>query len=412
MKRPTEIWPGSRLLSLPGRHTVAAAALLLFITLIVLAPQPSFGLGSDPEPTDEVALQALAPDESATLTATPAPRTVNRLELVTPTPSPVPEFVTRVSREEGVNANELGRIPILMYHAFVHNEENTDEWTITFDELRAQLDWLYENDFVAVGLNGVLDREFNVPAGKRPVILTFDDASAGQFGLQKAPGGGYEVRPDTAVGVLEEYRQAYPGFIETAFFAVLPYNCFASEDDPSTCEERLTWLIEHDYEIGNHTYDHVDMTDVSPEFFTESIGSMKNWINERIPQGPGNLSEVLVMPFGAFPDWDLHPDQRSWLAEGFWYLGEPVNLDLVLAVNGGPAISPYSVSFFPAETYRIASEPGVLAYWQEQIASGATPVFVSDGNPETVTVPASYQDEVDTEKLDHKGLQLRVYEDE
>jgi len=401
VKRPTEIWPGSRLLSLPGRHTIAAAALLLFITLIVLAPQPSFGLGSDPEPTDEVALQALAPDESATLTATPAPRTVNRLELVTPTPSPVPEFVTRVSREEGVNANELGRIPILMYHAFVHNEENTDEWTITFDELRAQLDWLYENDFVAVGLNGVLDREFNVPAGKRPVILTFDDASAGQFGLQKAPGGGYEVRPDTAVGVLEEYRQAYPGFIETAFFAVLPYNCFASEDDPSTCEERLTWLIEHDYEIGNHTMRHENLTNLSIDRFKEEIVGPIHWLNERI-SGRNNLCDVLVLPFGAYPADD---DYVALLFDGFWLEGEYYLPKLVIEVGGGPARAPYHVEW-DTNLSRYNTEPEMFWYWADQISSGEIDVYVSDGNTQTITIPEDWKDMVNTDLVREDGRRL------
>jgi len=409
------------------RHwlNLPAALLVVLVVLAVVVPAPSIPTPSISIPAPDISLASViggddGDDEptaaelaKALQIATPPPPPVSagpgpQKEMATRSASVIPELATLSQTKP----NELGGVPIIMYHAFVHDPAYTDEWTLTFDQFRAQLDWFRENDFVMVGMQSMIDGRFDVPAGKRPIILTFDDASAGQFGLQEAPGGGYEVKPDTAVGVLEEYAKQYPEFAGPAFFAVLPWNCFESEDDPSTCEERLNWLIEHDYEIGNHTYDHVDMTDVSPEFFTESIGSMKNWINERIPQGPGNLSEVLVMPFGAFPDWDLHPDQRSWLAEGFWYLGEPVNLDLVLAVNGGPAISPYSVSFFPAETYRIASEPGVLAYWQEQIASGATPVFVSDGNPETVTVPASYQDEGDTEQLDHKGLQLRAYEDE
>ncbi|HYH12503.1 MAG TPA: polysaccharide deacetylase family protein, partial [Thermomicrobiales bacterium] len=348
---------------------------------------------------------------AVTQPATPPPTVAGpgpQKEMATRSASAIPELATLSQ----VRPNELGGVPIIMYHAFVHDIASTDEWTLTFDQFREQLDWFRENDFVMVGMQSMIDGRFDVPAGKRPIILTFDDSSAGQFGLQEAPGGGYEVKPDTAVGVLEEYARQYPEFAGPAFFAVLPWNCFESEGDPSSCEERLNWLIDHGYEVGNHTYDHVDMTDVSSEFFAESIGSMKQWINERIPQGPGNLSDVLVMPFGAFPDRDLHPDQRSWLAEGFWYMGEPVNLDLVLAVNGGPAFSPYSVSFYPAETFRIASEPGVLGYWQEQITSGESLIFESDGDPDTVTVPASYQDAVDTGKLQSKGLELRVYADE
>lgn len=262
-----------------------------------------------------------------------------------------------------------------------------------------------------VGVQSMIDGRFDVPAGKKPIILTFDDASMGQFGLQKAPDGGWAVKPNTAVAVLEEYRAKYPEFAGPAFFGILSWNCFASDDDPSTCEERLNWLVDNGYEVGNHTWDHVDMTDVADEFFTNSIASMIDWINERIPEGPGNLSHVVVMPFGAFPDPDLHPDQRAWLAEGFWYQGEPVNLHLVFAVSGGPAISPFSQLYDPMETYRIASFPDILGSWQEAMTSGESQVFVSDGDPEVVTVPASMEQYVNVDALASRGLELRVYEE-
>jgi len=307
--------------------------------------------------------------------------------------------------------NELGRIPVIMYHAFTTNPKYLDEWTLTLDQFREQLDWYREHDFVMVGVQSMIDGRFDVPAGKKPIILTFDDASMGQFGLQKAPDGGWAVKPNTAVAVLEEYRAKYPEFAGPAFFGILSWNCFASDDDPSTCEERLNWLVDNGYEVGNHTWDHVDMTDVADEFFTNSIASMIDWINERIPEGPGNLSHVVVMPFGAFPDPDLHPDQRAWLAEGFWYQGEPVNLHLVFAVSGGPAISPFSQLYDPMETYRIASFPDILGSWQEAMTSGESQVFVSDGDPEVVTVPASMEQYVNVDALASRGLELRVYEE-
>ncbi len=304
--------------------------------------------------------------------------------------------------------NELGHVPILMYHAFVTDPAYTDEWTITLDQFRDQLDWLREHDFVMVGMRSMVTGRFDVPAGKKPAILTFDDASAGQFGLREATGG-YEVNPDTAVGVLEAYAKEHPDFAGPAFFAVLPFNCFASEGDPSSCEERLNWLVDHDYEIGNHTADHVSLADVAPDFFTKSIGSMELWINDRVPQGKGNLADVLVLPFGAYPDIDLHPDQRSWLYDGFWYLGDPVNLDLVVAVNGGPAISPYSTKFSMLDVYRFNTTPDLFAYYADQMVSGEISIFVSDGDPETVTVPADLEQSVNLEMLRSTGLGLEVY---
>lgn len=399
-------------------RNLPAALWIALVVFFVIVPKPSVSVPMPSFPDASVPGWAADPGEPVVATPTARPVTIEKPQttlaslfrsraMASSTGSSLPELVTT----SATPPNELGGVPIIMYHAFVHNEENTDEWTLTYDQFREHLDWFRDHDFVMVGMQSMVDGRFDVPAGKRPIVLTFDDSSSGQFGLHEAEGGCYEVEPETAVGILEEYRSEYPDFAGPAFFAVLPWKCFASDDDPSSCEERLNWLVEHDYEVGNHTCDHVDMTDVSAEFFTESIDSMEVWINALIPEGKGNLSDVLVMPFGAFPDANLHGDQRSWLADGFWYLGEPVNLELVLAVNGGPAISPYSDSFYPAETYRIASDPQTLGYWQERITSGETPIFVSDGNPDIVTVPASAEKSVDEDALNDMGLVLRVYGD-
>ncbi len=399
-----------------GWSNLPAALLICMVVLAIVVPTPSISLSlpSIFSPAADPSLASDADDsgiaetparlDAPSVSGTPATPVEHVLAEITDAQSePPPDAV-----EPANPPNELGRVPIIMYHAFVTDPSYIDEWTLTLDQFRDQLDWYRENDFAMVGMQSMIDGRFDVPAGKKPIILSFDDASAGQFGLRESGNGGYEVRPDTAVGVLEEYRQQYPEFAGPAFFAVLTWNCFESDGDPSTCKERLNWLIDHGYEVGNHTWDHVDMTDVDPEFFTKSIGSMKNWIDERIPQGPGNLSTVLVLPFGAFPDPSLHPDQRSWLSDGFWYLGEPVNLDLVLGVNGGPAVSPYSHLFDRSDVYRIASEPGILGYWREAMTSGASPVFVSDGDPDVVTIPADMEEFVSQDTLDALGLELRL----
>lgn len=120
---------------------------------------------------------------------------------------------------------------------------------------------------------------------------------------------------------------------------------------------------------------------------------------------------MLVLPFGSYPDLDLHADQRSWLSEGFWYLGDPIHLELVMGVSGGPAISPHSRGFEAVGTYRINTELDLLAHWQEEIESGEVSIFVSDGMPDVVTVPAELEDGVDSEKLERKGLELQTWGD-
>ena len=362
---------------------------------------PSFGeeqlqapkaLAAAPMPTP--------PDRSDALPTVTPEISTEPLRFATPEPRP-----PQVEEVPGQPANELGRIQIFMYHAFVHNPENTDEWTITFDQFREQLDWLRENDFVLVGLQSMIDRDFDIPAGKRAVVLTFDDASAGQFGLREAEGGGYEVKPDTAVGILEEYRAQYPEFVSTAFFAVLPFNCFASEDDPSTCEERLAWLVEHNYEVGNHTLGHENLTIVTDERFKKEVAEAAWWLSERTA-GEYDLSDVLVLPFGAYPEAD---HQAAWLLDGFWHYGEYFVPSLVLEVGGGPTRSPFSESWTSNQS-RSNSDPATFWGWTELVTAGEIDVFVSDGNPDVVTIPAGWEEYLNLDRIEEDGRILNVTE--
>lgn len=380
--------------------------LLVGVAIALVMSRQTLGPAIDDvaAPPTEVSRVAPAPPMTAS-PVPPAPRAVSRQDIVTPTPIPAATFVTSMPAEDTVAANELGRIPILMYHAFTASESHVDEWTVTFDQFRAQLDWLRDHDFVMVGLNSMIERDFGLPAGKKPVILTFDDASSRQFGLQQADDGGYAVRPDTAVGVLEDYRQVYPEFVGPAFFAVLPFNCFASEHDPSTCEERLTWLVEHGYEVGNHTMGHQNLTDVSIDRFKAEVVGPIQWLAERV-EGPNNLSDVLVLPFGAYPASDTF---RALLFDGFWLEGAYVVPSLVIEVGGGPALAPYHVDWQP-NLSRYNTDPEGFWYWADQISAGEIEIFTSDGDPETVTIPAEWEDALNTDLVRQDGRRVVILE--
>jgi peptidoglycan/xylan/chitin deacetylase (PgdA/CDA1 family) len=406
---PKSVISTSRLLS-----RALGAGFVVLALAIVIVLMTRFGEGS---PSSLPADNRLAENREAT-----AAEIVSTLEVVPPsvseqpvaTPSnfrtaivtpflPPTELAVQTTRPFARPANELGRIPILMYHNFVHKPENTDDLNLTFDQFRGQLDWLRENDFVMVGLNSVIHREFDIPAGKRPAILTFDDSSAGQFRLQESEDGGFEVDPDTAVGVLEAYGEQYPEFAGPAFFGVLPFNCFTSKDDSSTCEERLTWLVEHGYEVGNHTYGHQDLTDVSDQRLKDEIVVAQQWLDERI-EGPNNLSNVLVLPYGAYPEAAHH---KALLFEGFVYEGEPLHLELVLEVGGGPVSSPYSIRW-AANQMRCHTDPASFEYWADQFTNGDMQVYVSDGDPNVLTMPSGWEEYVNVTLLMEDGLTLNV----
>ena len=321
---------------------------------------------------------------------------------VTPSPAEIAQY----------RPNEMGRIPILMYHAFTTDTSELNDWTRTPQSLRDDLEWLYERDFHVITMASLINNVLAVPPGKHPVVLTFDDSSSGQFKLIPDGRGGMVPDPETAVGVLEAFFAEHPDFGRTAFFAVLPYKCFSFDGEQSTCEERLTWLDEHGYEIGNHTWGHQDLTDVSDEMLMKQVGQAKIWIDERV-RGDGNLGNVLVLPYGNWPGYDW---QIQMLHDGFVYDGQQIVLAGIVGVKGGPSPSPSSGDWTRWNISRFNTDPETWSYWQEQIERGTITLFTSDGNPGTVTIPdpipADVAPQFDPEWASSYGMKVIRYEAE
>ncbi|MGN6483043.1 MAG: polysaccharide deacetylase family protein [Thermomicrobiales bacterium] len=311
--------------------------------------------------------------------------------------------------------NELGTVPVLMYHAFV-TEPTTDEWTRTINSFRDDLQWLYDHDFHIVPMRDLLEDRISAPPGKHPVVLTFDDASARQFQFEQDAHGALVPTGDSAVGVMEAFFAEHPDFGHTAFFALLPYNCFSYDAEFNTidyCEQKLTWLAENGYEIGNHTWGHENLALANAAEVTAQIGQTMDFIDERV-SGDANLSRVLVLPFGEMPDPTV--DWWAWSAvyEGFTWNGEKIELDAVVNVAGGPMTSPASAVWNPLAVTRFNTEPQELAAWFDGFASGDVILYTSDGNPDTVVVPddlpADLAEEFDPDALAAQGKTALTYD--
>src|SRR6185503_3904005 len=102
---------------------------------------------------------------------------------------------------QGPAANELGRVMILEYHKIDYPEER---WTRTPENFRRDLETLYAKGYRLQSLTGLVEGRITVPAGTTPVVLTFDDSSAGQFRYLDR-NGSLEIDPKSGVGVLEAF---------------------------------------------------------------------------------------------------------------------------------------------------------------------------------------------------------------
>jgi len=278
--------------------------------------------------------------------------------------------------------NELGRVMILEYHKIDQPEER---WTRTPDNFRRDLERLWERGYRLVALNDFLDRKIAIPRGTTPVILTFDDSSPGQFKLIEK-NGEWIVDPDCAVGILEAFERRHPEFGHAATFFVLPGadppNRLFNQKELAT--RKLQYLASRGYEIGNHTLWHANLAKYPERIVRQQIATAQEWIQRHVPS---YRIRTLALPMGSYPS-----DIR-WTIEG----AEGQNSyrhDAILMVAGGAASSPYARTFDPYHLPRIQAVESELARWLSHFDRNPQERYVSDGNPELITVPKGSGDKV------------------
>lgn len=339
--------------------------------------------------------ETAAPDEgqpeTAADTQTPAPTQPVLVEQ----PADVASGATMTPNQRlDLQPNELGLIPVLMYHDIRKEEPEVDDgYTRSVADFKADLQALYDLDYYVVPLRDIVANEIAAPPGKHPVALTFDDGTAGHFRYLDQPEGSLTIDPNSAVGVLEEFFTAHPDFGRGGYFAVPPTTCFdweasgAEPDQTPYCGQKLKWLLDNGYEVGNHTRDHADLLDLDDETFMEKVG--EGWIGLQEAH-PEARPDILALPFGNYPDSEKRPHQRRLLREGFTYKGIEITIAGALMVGANPAFSPASTEWDPLYIARIRAYDGELGSteWLQTLSDNPEQLYTSDGDPGTITVPA------------------------
>ncbi|MGH9426728.1 MAG: hypothetical protein ACRD2L_10570, partial [Terriglobia bacterium] len=154
-------------------------------------------------------------------------------------------------------ANELGRFLVLEYHLI---QEQETRWGRSIPNFKEDLERLYQGGYCPVAMSDIIDGQFDLPAGTKPVLLTFDDSSPGQFRyLMK--NGKKEIDPDCAVGLLLSFHRQHPDWANKAVFFVLPeakqpHKLFGQ---PEYEADKLKELMALGLEIVSHTLLHANL---------------------------------------------------------------------------------------------------------------------------------------------------------
>ncbi len=278
--------------------------------------------------------------------------------------------------------NELGRIMILEYHKIDYPEER---WTRTPENFRRDLETLYARGYRLLALNDMLDGTVRVPAGTTPVVLTFDDSSPGQFRYVEQ-GSAVEIDPKSGVGILEAFIREHPDFGRAATFYVLPGASRPNRlfDQPEYEGRKLRFLVEHGYEIGNHTLWHANLGKYDEPTVRAQLADAQVWVQRHVPH---YKFRTLALPHGVYPR-DL-----AWALSGS-AKGTTYRHDAILMVAGGAAPSPFSSNFDAARLPRIQAVGRELDYWFAYFDKNPQERFVSDGDPDSIAIPGRLRDKL------------------
>lgn len=288
--------------------------------------------------------------------------------------------------------NEMGRIPVLMYHVIGEHEA---AWTRTPQNFRADLELLYARGYRPVNMVDVLDRKIDqyVPRGYSPVVFTFDDASPEQFSYIEQPDGSLKIDPNSAVGIWLAFHEKHPDWSNRAVFCMLPAagagHAFFGEkgikgQKTAWRYQKVRFLAEQGFELCNHTLWHAQLSKYPDAFVQEQIARGQMAIDSAVP---GYRVRSFALPQG------LWPKNRPLAWAGSWTdpkTGRTVSYryDAVFEVWGHADPSPYDPKFNGHSIQRLQVTGNALAR-ELDVLDRPGERYVSDGDPRTVARPAT-----------------------
>ncbi|MGW0478421.1 polysaccharide deacetylase family protein [Nonomuraea sp. NPDC003214] len=277
----------------------------------------------------------------------------------------------KVAAAAKAKANELGQIPVLMWHRIVDKPATTDDRTPA--QFRADLERLVKDGYVPITAAEMVTGKIDIPAGKHPVVLTFDDSSPSQLTLD----GTGAPKPGTAVAILQEVAAKHPGFRPVATFYVTR-DMFGKTGREEQAQ-MLLWLKNNGFDIGNHTRDHHNLRGRTHKQVEEQIGSIGKEIAALAQVKP----VTIALPYGN------QPNKKEWAARGDGYKHAGVFL-----AGYTPSASPFSRSFEPLGIPRIRAmdKKGDCAQfcstaWLDWLKANPDMRYTSDGDVSTVAYP-------------------------
>jgi len=285
-----------------------------------------------------------------------------------------------------IGSNEMGQVLVVMYHLIGTPES---EWTRTPENFRNDIALLKSEGFYPVNVRDLASGNIDIPAGKSPVVITFDDSSPGQYRILDDG----TVDPDSAVGILQAAAKAGDWASHASFFCLLDVipkeRVLFGQTDKQ--QEKLKNLISWGYEVGSHTVTHLNLKKASSAEATKQLAQSQDTLEGLI--GGGYSVTSIAMPFGEYPAND------SILKSGE-YEGMTYSYQAALSLGASQSSSPFSKKFNALHIPRIRGSASYITAAIENFKKNPQLKYVSDGDPTTVSAPTDLDPKLGEFKAD------------
>lgn len=302
--------------------------------------------------------------------------------------------------------NELGKVMVAEYHRI---EDKKGDWIRTPEDLRKDLQRFYELGYRLVSVKDLFNEgRANIPAGKKPLIITFDDGHPTQFRWLIVNGSTVEGRngfpkvdPNCAIGILDDFSKKHSDFGKSATF-FLNSTAFYQGECPTLWKEKLRYLVKTGRELGNHTFNHDNLSELEYIGINKTLALQQARIEEAVPSYEASS---VALPFGILPK------KGKWLLQRGQYSGKSYNYKVAFLVGSEPTYPPYHKNFDPALVQRVQANDVELDKWLGRMEKDPGSYFISDGNPDAISVQEKDLALVEKTAL-RAGMTIRVCSNE
>jgi peptidoglycan/xylan/chitin deacetylase (PgdA/CDA1 family) len=251
-------------------------------------------------------------------------------------------------------------IPVLCYH---HVGNPGVRYGVSAFGLRADLQALYENGFYLITPADLENRLMQVPLGRRPVMITFDDGWEDHCRLLPDT---RELDPLCALGIVEGFLEDHPDFGGgVTFFVSWDKTPFGGD-----AVEKLNLILDTGNEVGNHSLSHTPFQLISEDGWRRQVNGALDRFEECLGMRAGEV-RALAYPGGratrdgAASDFvaGLVWNGRPAVTSAFVVDGMITNFSRVL--DGGRGR--YCIGRIDMSLYSV----GQLLQWRNLVATGA-----------------------------------------